>query len=168
MFYENVFKALNKARIKYAVAGGVAVVLHGYIRFTADLDLIIHLEEKNIDKLFDTLRKSGYKPRLPVTKEQFMNKNNREDWIENKGMVVFSFYHQKEHLKNIDIFIEEPIKFKTIEKSIKRIKAGRLSIPVLSLKHLIQIKKLANRERDIMDIINLEAINGKGKNKHEA
>ena len=50
MFYEDVFRALNKGKVRYAVAGGVAVVLHGYIRFTADLDLIIHLEEKNIDK----------------------------------------------------------------------------------------------------------------------
>lgn len=40
MFYGEVFKALNKAKVQYVVAGGTAVVLHGYRRFTDDLDLI--------------------------------------------------------------------------------------------------------------------------------
>lgn len=158
MFYEEVFKALNKAKVKYAVAGGVAVVLYGYVRFTADLDLIIHLEEKNISRLFDAFYNLGYRAKLPVTKEQFMDKKNREDWIRNKEMVVFSFYHQTDPLKNIDIFVEEPIKFKTLEKSLQMLRAGTLSIPVLSIKHLIQIKKKAGRQRDIIDITNLEQI----------
>ena len=34
MNYEKVFKALNKARVKYVIAGGVAVVLHGFMRLT--------------------------------------------------------------------------------------------------------------------------------------
>jgi hypothetical protein len=160
MFYEDVFRALNKAKVKYAVAGGVAVVLHGYVRFTADLDLIIHLEEKNIDKFFNAIDKLGYKPKLPVTKEQFMIKQNREDWIKNKGMVVFSFYYRKNPLKNIDLFVKEPIQFKIIQKNIKMVKIEKLSIPLLSLKHLIQLKKKVNRQRDIIDISNLEKIHG--------
>jgi hypothetical protein len=160
MFYEDVFRALNKGKVRYAVAGGVAVVLHGYIRFTADLDLIIHLEEKNIDKFFNVLSKLGYKPKLPISKEQFTNKQNREDWIKHKGMVVFSFYQRENPLKNIDLFVKEPIQFKIIQKNIKMVKAENLSIPLLSLKHLIQIKKKVNRERDIIDITNLEKIHG--------
>ena len=43
IFYGKVFKALNKAKVKYVVAGGVAVVLYGYTRYTGDLDLIVLL-----------------------------------------------------------------------------------------------------------------------------
>jgi hypothetical protein len=46
MNYEKVFKALNKARVKYVIAGGVAVVLHGFMRLTNDLDLIVLLDAK--------------------------------------------------------------------------------------------------------------------------
>jgi len=49
MFYGEVFKALNKAKVKYVVAGGVAVALHGYQRFTQDLDLYVLLETKNFE-----------------------------------------------------------------------------------------------------------------------
>ena len=36
---EAVLDSLNQARVRYLVVGGVAVVLHGYLRTTADLDL---------------------------------------------------------------------------------------------------------------------------------
>ena len=45
---EMVVKALNDAKVKYLVVGGVAVVAHGYERFTRDLDLVIGLEAENI------------------------------------------------------------------------------------------------------------------------
>jgi len=38
MYYENVFRSLQKNKIRFAVAGGVALVLHGVVRFTADLE----------------------------------------------------------------------------------------------------------------------------------
>ena len=44
IFYGKVFKALNKAKVKYVIVGGAAVILHGYLRSTKDLDLIVQLE----------------------------------------------------------------------------------------------------------------------------
>ncbi len=44
---EQVLGALNCAQVRYLVVGGVAVVLHGYLRTTADLDLVLHLEREN-------------------------------------------------------------------------------------------------------------------------
>lgn len=166
MFYEEVFRALNNAKVKYAVAGGVAVVLHGYVRFTADLDLIVRLEEKNIDRFFHALTKLEYRPVVPVTKEQFKVVQNRRDWIKNKGMVVFSFWHPKDPLKHIDIFVEEPIKFDLIAKNIKKVKAGNLIIPLLAIKQLIQLKEKSARDRDIIDISNLKKIQKIKKDKH--
>ena len=42
-----VFSALEQARVRYLVVGGVAVVLHGHLRVTADLDLVVDLELTN-------------------------------------------------------------------------------------------------------------------------
>lgn len=38
-----VFKALDDAGVRFLVAGGVAVNLHGYARMTQDLDLVVEL-----------------------------------------------------------------------------------------------------------------------------
>jgi len=41
VLYEDLFRKLEEEQVRYVVAGGVAMVLHGVIRFTADLDLIV-------------------------------------------------------------------------------------------------------------------------------
>jgi hypothetical protein len=35
-FYENLLNALEDKHIRYLVVGGVAVILHGFVRATAD------------------------------------------------------------------------------------------------------------------------------------
>jgi len=158
MFYEDVFRALNKARVQYLVAGGVGVVLHGFPRFTADLDLIIHLEEKNIDRFFETVAKLGYRPRLPVTKEDFKNKHKRTEWIKTKNITVFSFFRSKKPMETIDLFVKEPIKFEIMAKDAEIIRVKNIAIPTVSIKHLIQLKKKAGRPEDLIDIANLKVI----------
>jgi len=54
---EAVIKALNEAEVRYLVAGGLAVVAHGYLRFTADLDIILQLEKSNLDRALEALKK---------------------------------------------------------------------------------------------------------------
>ncbi len=44
---ETVFHALNEACVRYLVAGGVAVNIHGYQRMTMDLDLVIIILNDN-------------------------------------------------------------------------------------------------------------------------
>ena len=158
MYYDEVIIALKKNRVKYAVAGGVAVVLYGYTRLTLDLDLIVELSKENLDRFFDTLYKLGYRSKVPVTKEEFKDKWKRQEWIKQKGMVVFSFFHLRDHLKIIDMFVTEPIKFSEIEKKIERIKINRLVIPTVSITHLKKLKLLASRPKDLEDIRNLEEI----------
>ena len=158
MYYDEVIAALNKNKIKYAVAGGVAVVLYGYARLTVDLDLIAELSEKNLEKFFDTLYNLNYRPKIPVTKEQFINERNRSEWIKKKGMTVFSFFNLKDHLKLIDVFVKELIKFSEIEKKIEKIKVNSLIIPVICIGHLKKLKLLASRPQDLIDVRNLEEI----------
>ena len=43
IFYEDVLRALDAASIGFVLVGGVAVILHGVPRTTADLDLVIDL-----------------------------------------------------------------------------------------------------------------------------
>lgn len=157
-FYEEVFRALNKAKVKYVVAGGVAVVLHGYRRNTDDLDLYVLLEERNLDRFFEALKSAGYSPKIPVTKEQFKDKKQRESWKKEKGMVVFSFFEQEPPFKLIDMLVNESIKFQEIYKKKIMTKIDDFVIPIISIEHLIVLKKQAGRDRDKNDIIQLKEI----------
>jgi hypothetical protein len=42
---------LNRARVKYVVIGGCAVILHGYFRTTHDIDLLVEPSPENIRQL---------------------------------------------------------------------------------------------------------------------
>ena len=158
MFYGEVFKALNKAKVKYVVAGGTAVILHGYKRLTEDLDLIIFLEEENCDKLFRALKSVGYIPKVPVTVEQFKDKEQRKKWQKEKGMIVFSFVQKDPPFNLIDIFVEYPLRFDLVYENRLNIKIENIIIPTVSIEHLIKIKQKAGRPVDLNDIAQLKEI----------
>ncbi len=80
----------ESSRNSLSYCRGIAVNIHGYQRMTADLDLIIQLEDSNIKNALKILATLGYKPTLPVAAEQFANANTRQSWIETKNMQVFS------------------------------------------------------------------------------
>jgi len=46
--FEPVLKGLSDAGVRYLVVGGVAVVLHGHLRTTGDLDLVVELSPENL------------------------------------------------------------------------------------------------------------------------
>src|SRR3972149_4970977 len=151
MFYEEVFESLNEARVDYVVAGGVALVLHGVVRLTADLDLAVSLSPDNLEKFVSVMEKLGYKPKAPVRAKDLADPDKREDWIRKKNMRVFSFHHLARPVL-IDIFIEENIKFSELRKHSITIKAGEISIPVVSADDLIKMKRASGRPQDLADI----------------
>jgi len=60
------FSALNDNRVRYLVAGGLAVVAHGYLRTTQDIDLVLDLEEDNTRRALKALEELGYNPTVRV------------------------------------------------------------------------------------------------------
>ena len=158
MFYGEVFRALNKAKIKYVVAGGIAVVLYGYSRLTKDLDLIVFLSRDNLDAFFEVLKKIGYNPKVPVTKKQFIDQRQRNKWKKEKGMIVFSFVQKDPPFKTIDMFVDEPILFEEVYKKRIEAKIKEVIVPLIAIDHLKKLKEEAGRPQDIIDIVQLEAI----------
>jgi len=158
MFYENVFRSLQKNKIRFAVAGGVALVLHGVVRFTADLDLIVDLEPENLRRFIQTMTELGCRPRNPVNVEDFLNPSIRKAWKREKGMDVFSFVDPAQPMILIDVFIEEKIPFREVMPEIVPMTAKGITIPVISLRHLKRLKQDAGRPQDLADIEAIEAL----------
>ena len=158
MFYEEVFRELNKHRVKYVVAGGIAVNLHGVSRVTGDLDILICLEESNVRNFSKAIKCLGYRPKIPVSIEEFGVEQNRKKWIDEKGMKVFSLWNKDMPYREIDVFVENPINFKELYTNKVNIRADEFVIPIVSIEHLIKLKRLANRKQDISDIISLKRL----------
>ena len=156
--YESLFKTLNDAKVKYVVVGGLATVLHGYARMTADIDLVISLKSEDAKLAIATLLKHGMTPRLPVDPAQLADKKIRRHWRHDKNMEVFSLYHPDNTLLSIDLFIYEPIPFVELIARSEKMKIGTIVIPVCSIQDLIRLKTQAARPKDIDDIQHLKEI----------
>ncbi|MBP7795983.1 MAG: hypothetical protein KA059_04320 [Elusimicrobiales bacterium] len=156
--YETVFKSLNDNGIRYLVVGGVAVLLYGFLRVTADLDIMIDFDDNNIKSFIKTLKNLGYKPKVPVSLDDFALSENREKWKKEKGMLVFSLYHPQHPEDIIDVFIYEPVPFIECYHRRKLIYAEDLAISVISIEDLISLKKISGREQDLEDIKALNEI----------
>ncbi len=159
MLYENVFRSLKAQKIQYVVVGGVAMVLHGHVRFTFDLDLIVALSPKNLTRFAKVMTKMGYRPRVPVDPEDFADRALRESWRKEKHMKVFTYIHPNEpSFGQIDVFVYEPIPFKELYWDRVIVKEDGMEVSIVSLPHLLKLKKLAGREKDAGDIAALKKL----------
>lgn len=152
MFYDDIFLKLQDRGVKFIVVGGVAVALHGALRMTADLDLMVALDRKNVLKFTDLMTERGYKPKAPVQPAEFANPKRRDDWKKNKNMKVFSWYHPERPEELLDVFIDEPIPFADAYRRRVPIRAGKTLIPVISIPDLITLKEGTGRPQDRADI----------------
>ena len=153
--FESIFRHFNNAKIKYLVAGGVAVNLHGFVRFTGDLDILVLLEEKNLERLDQLMKKIGYIERIPVSVPELKDNKKVKKWLKEKNLKAYSFIPPKNSLLQIDIIIEESLKFSQFDRKKIVKKIDNVNISVICLDDLIKMKKKANRDQDIFDLKSL-------------
>ena len=158
MFFEEIFRHLHENKIRYLLIGGVAVNLHGFSRTTDDLDLWIDLEQKNINKFSKVVKSIGWKPKIPESVESLGNAKKRKSWIKEKDMKVFSIYNPLNLIEQADIMVREYIDFKSAYKRREELIADTIKISLMSIPDLIRLKKIAARERDVLDIRALNRI----------
>jgi predicted nucleotidyltransferase len=157
-----IFKALSDAAVDYVVVGGFAVILHGYLRATADLDLVIGLAPDNCIRSLEALKRIGFQPRLPVGIEEFADSSNRNEWSQQRNMLVFPLWDPDNPVRSVDIFLNEPIPIETLMRDSVAKDVDGCVVRVASIEHLIEMKQAAGRPRDLDDIAKLRLIREEG------
>jgi hypothetical protein len=153
-----VFTALNGAEIRYVVVGGLAAVLHGHARLTADVDLVLDLEPAAAARAMRALQGLGLVPRAPVDLLDFAVPARRNAWIAEKGMRVFSLFDPAHPMTEVDLFAQSPMDFEALWSGSEAMNLGSVSVRVASVPHLVALKRLAGRPQDLLDIEALEEI----------
>jgi hypothetical protein len=146
MFLQEVVECLQKAGVSYAVVGGYAVALHGAVRGTVDIDLVIASNENSYVDTEKALISIGLQPKLPVGAREVFR--FREEYITNRNLRAWSFYDPEDPTRLVDIII-------TYEKTrlpIKNVRYQETNIAILSKGELIKMKKQSGRPQDLEDI----------------
>lgn len=146
--------------MQYLVVGGVAVVLHGHLRTTADLDLVVQLAPENARRAISALAALGFQPKAPVPAEAFADPAARKSWIDDKGMTVFSLWSDRLPGTEVDLFVQEPLPFEEAYARAVRVALDTTTATVVSLQDLIALKRASGRPIDLADVEALLAIDG--------
>jgi len=155
---EAVVVALNRAHVRYLVVGGVAVVLHGYLRTTGDLDLVLQLEPGNLQRAMAALKQLAYRPHAPVEVEAFADPVQRESWLRDKGLTVFSLWSPTHPVLEVDLLVREPFDFDLVYRRAVRVDLETTTATVISVEDLKTMKGRVGRPRDLEDGAALEAL----------
>lgn len=135
--FKEFLELLNRNEVEYLLVGGYAVILHGYPRYTGDIDFWIKPTQTNAKKILEVLDQFGFGS-LHLTVEDFLKKNQviqlgkepfRIDLITSAEGVDFEKCYSKK-----DIFTIEEIAIKTISKEMLKMN-----------------KKASGRHKDIDD-----------------
>lgn len=138
-----VIDSLNKHKVEYIIIGGYAVILHGFLRATEDIDIIVKMTESNITKLQTALN--------VIYNDNEINEITFEE-LNNYPVIRYgtadNFY--------IDIIsrIGEAFSYDNIGIVSKEIES--IQIKFASAASLYEMKKNTYREKDKLDILFLK------------
>jgi predicted nucleotidyltransferase len=156
--FEAIMDALNRRQVRSLLVGGMAVVAHGHGRMTHDIDLVLDLDPDNVLAAMEALSELGYRPRVPVTAEQFADPAVRAKWISEKNMLVLNLYSDRYGATPIDLFVTEPFDFEPTYAAAEEADIEGAAFRYVDLETLIRMKEESGRPVDLEDARQLRLI----------
>jgi hypothetical protein len=137
--------AIEAAELDYAVAGAVALAIHGAPRATADLDLLVQGEDA--DRILAIARDKGFTVEAAPMRVGAGIELRRATKMAGEDALTLDLLLVNDSLEGI-------------WRSRQRVESAEGALWVVSREGLIQMKAQAGRDQDLADIRRLEALDG--------
>jgi len=142
--YKDMIRIFLEEKVQFLLVGGIAVIFHGYVRMTKDIDLWILASKENAESVVKALAKFGA-PMQDISTDDF----------EHEGTI---FQIGIEPIR-IDIITKiAGLNFEEANANARTIEIEDLKIPTISIQDLIKNKKASGRKQDLIDAEKLERI----------
>lgn len=150
--YLRLLRFLTDAEVDFVVVGGTAAVLHGATTATYDLDILMPFTRHNCDRLL--LAVATLHPRFAHSPDR------RPVELTGEELTAFKNLYLLTDLGRLDVLGSLPPIRSTEEvfRSAERMDVGGVSVPVVALQVLIQVKAAMNRPKDKQTEVELRAI----------
>ena len=134
---------MNRAKLKYVLVGGSALIIHGMPRSTLDIDIYLPAKGTAVDKIFEIALSLGLSSQQGEVKKIANNpKLISGQWI------CFA----KEGQEILDVYLASDKEFDRLFENSELKKDRSLSVRVASLPDIEKMKKKAGRPIDLADI----------------
>jgi hypothetical protein len=134
------------------VVGGYAVALHGAVRGTVDVDVVIDWTLKALRKTETALNSLGLVSRLPLNADDVFA--FRDEYVKNRNLVAWNFHNPADISQQVDVVIT----YDLTGKRRYRVPAASGPIFLLAKEDLLEMKKASGRPQDLADVEALERL----------
>lgn len=155
-----IFAALERRGVEYLTIGGIAVSLHGHVRNTRDVDILIDWTPQNMARLADALADLDAKLFGVDAELLGVDPHNAED-LYNGGNFTL-----RTAAGGLDIFDPTEIPGgrpygEMRPRAVQAVVAG-VTVRAVGFDDLIRLKRESGRDRDLEDVATLLAARGPG------
>lgn len=154
----DILRALADTGVQFVLVGGFAVQLHGFVRATLDLDLVLAMDDANLTKFIDVAKQFELAPIIPVSIDSLKNAKQIDQWHKEKGMLAFALREPQVSGSVIDVLVRPEVTFDALQLDATTVDLFGRSVKIASIEHLLLMKRIANRPKDRIDIEALEKI----------
>jgi hypothetical protein len=166
MLTAKLLTSLVEQKIDFVLVGGLAVQLHGYMRMTFDIDLVLAMNDENLTRFIDEAKKLGLAPIIPVPIDALKNAAQIDQWHREKGMLAFALREPGIAGSVIDVLVRPDVSYEKLAADAVWGDLNGQKLRIASIDHLLEMKRIANRAKDQLDIVALEKIK-RGENPNE-
>ncbi|KAM3101001.1 DUF6036 family nucleotidyltransferase [Phormidesmis sp. 146-12] len=139
--FKEFIQLLNDNQVRYLVIGGYAVAVHGYPRYTKDIDIWIEMAPDNATNIMQTLQQFGFGS-LEMTPEDFLTPDQ---------VIQLGYPPNRIDL----ITTPDGVDFVTCFNSKLEIVIDGMTVNFIDLENLKINKKASGRLQDLADLENL-------------
>ncbi len=158
MFYLDLFSALHRHQVEYALIGGLAVALHGVERNTMDIDIALVLSPGNVDRFLRAAQDLGLTPVLPVPITTLHDTDTLRDWHEHRHLTAFGLRSPGIAGVTVDILLFPSIDPQALQQHALTLQIGSTPVRVATIDDLIALKQQAGRPLDLDDVAHLQKV----------
>ena len=151
-------QSLSDEQVQYVLVGGLAVQLHGYLRSTFDIDLVVAMNDANLVRFIAVAKRYGLVPVIPVPIDSLRNAGQIEQWHREKGMLAFALREPHIGGNAVDVLVRPEVPFDRLMANAVTGELFARKVPIASIDDLLAMKRIANRPKDQLDIVALEKI----------
>lgn len=150
LFVEKVCQALAGHGVRYALVGGYAVALHGAIRGTVDIDVVIDWTLRALRKTEIALNGLGLVSRLPLSADDMFG--YRDEYVKNRNLVAWNFHNPADISQQVVVVIT----YDLTGKPRYRVPTAAGPLFLLTVEDLVDMKRASDRPQDLADVEALE------------
>jgi len=145
-------QALSDGQVQYVLVGGLAVQLHGFLRSTFDIDLVLAMNDGNLSRFIAVAQGYGLVPVIPVAMDSLRNASLIDQWHREKGMLAFALREPRIGGSVVDVLVRSDVPY---DRLMANAVAGELfgrKVWIASIDDLLVMKRIANRPKDQLDV----------------